>query len=119
DFSYRGLVRPNRLVRPNPTGNDLPVAQAGGALRTGNCRIYIQPAIYTQDDRSRSAFPTISVPAPPPEGKQETLVLHWFALFPSLGTLGEDRTNQVSSWLNFPPLLSLKDPRRGSSLLVI
>jgi hypothetical protein len=40
-------------------------------------------------------------------------VLHWFPHFPCLGTLGEGRTNQVSSWLNLPPLLShsfLKDP---------
>ncbi|TVU06329.1 hypothetical protein EJB05_49538, partial [Eragrostis curvula] len=81
---------------------------------TGSCHI------YTQHDRARSAFPNhLSVPAPPPERKQETLVLHWFALFASLGTLGEDRTNQVSSWLNFAPLLPLNDPRRGSSLLVI
>ncbi|TVU39265.1 hypothetical protein EJB05_12675, partial [Eragrostis curvula] len=104
-------------------------AGAGGSRNVPSSRqrrrihaqlIQLAVAIYTRRTIGREVLsPTISIPAPPPEGKPETLVLHWFALFPSLGTLGEDRTNQVSSWLNFPPLLSLKDPRRGSSLLMI
>ncbi|TVU06437.1 hypothetical protein EJB05_49653, partial [Eragrostis curvula] len=84
----------SRTCNPNPTGKrcfanwQLPYIRAQ----------LIQSAVAINIHAARSAekcfFPTISIPAPPSEGKQETLVLHWFALFPSLGTLGEDRTNQ-------------------------